>query len=190
MIKPASTKKTGAQKTVAQTSAAVMPDAKPVAVKPVASPETAPGAASQSKPVSKPAVRSATKLASKSIAEPAAKSPVKSAVGVDVRADATTNGVTPPASGKTAKASPKVKIDAESKVKKAKLVRDSFTMPDVEYQVLADMKKAALKAGFEIKKSELLRIGVALIQKTDIEKLRLMLAALSPLKAGRPKNEK
>ncbi|MBC7500618.1 MAG: hypothetical protein H7315_08980 [Herminiimonas sp.] len=171
-----------------------MPDAKPVAAKPVASPETTPGAASQSKPVSKPAARSATKVASKSTAEPAAKSAVKlaikSAVGADVRAAATANGVTPPASAKTAKASPKVKIDAELKVKKAKLVRDSFTMPDVEYQVLADMKKAALKAGFEIKKSELLRIGVALIQKTDIEKLRSMLAALSPLKAGRPKNEK
>lgn len=190
MIKPASTKKIIAPKTAAPKTAAVVPDAKPVAAKPVASAATAPGAASQSKPVAKPAVRNATKIASKSTAEPTAKSVVKSAVGAEVKAAASANGVTLPASAKTAKASPKVKIDAESKVKKAKLVRDSFTMPDVEYQVLADMKKAALKAGFEIKKSELLRIGVALIQKTDIEKLRTMLTTLSPLKAGRPKNEK
>jgi hypothetical protein len=76
------------------------------------------------------------------------------------------------------------------KVKKAKLVRDSFSMPEGEYAVLGAVKKACLKAGIEVKKSELLRIGVALIQKMDVSALKGVLSTLAPLKAGRPKQDK
>lgn len=93
-----------------------------------------------------------------------------------------------PAGKPPAKAKPVA--EHKEKIKKPKLVRDSFTMPEVEYQVLADVKKACIKAGFEIKKSELLRIGVAMIQKLDTVKLKEALAALQPLKAGRPKKDK
>ena len=72
------------------------------------------------------------------------------------------------------------------KIKKPKLVRDSFTMPQSEYDVLALVKKACITAGFDIKKSELLRIGVALIEKMDTKKIKLAQANLTPLKAGRP----
>jgi hypothetical protein len=73
------------------------------------------------------------------------------------------------------------------KVRKAKLVRDSFTMPEDEYEVLGQVKKACLKAGFEIKKSELLRIGVSLISQLDMATLKNVLADLPRLKTGRPK---
>jgi len=66
-------------------------------------------------------------------------------------------------------------------------VRDSFTMPEAEYAVLGQVKKAALKAGFEVKKSELLRIGVALISQIDLATLKNVLAGLPQLKTGRPK---
>ena len=69
---------------------------------------------------------------------------------------------------------------------KTKLVRDSFTMPEHEYAVLGQVKKACLKAGFEIKKSELLRIGVALISQLDLATLQSVLAGLPQLKTGRP----
>lgn len=78
----------------------------------------------------------------------------------------------------------------KEKVKKAKLVRDSFSMPEAEYAVLGAVKKACLKAGIEVKKSELLRIGVALIRKMDVAALKGVLATLPPLKAGRPKQDK
>lgn len=78
----------------------------------------------------------------------------------------------------------------KEKVKKAKLVRDSFTMPEVEYQVLSDVKKAFLKSGVSVKKSELLRAGVALIKTLDLSKLNAVISALAPIKAGRPKNDK
>lgn len=76
---------------------------------------------------------------------------------------------------------------AKEKVKKAKLIRDSFTMPEAEYQVLDRVKKECLKAGIEIKKSQLLRIGVALISKMELASLKNALTALPPLKTGRPK---
>jgi hypothetical protein len=70
---------------------------------------------------------------------------------------------------------------------KPRLVRDSFTMPEREYAVLAEVKQACLKAGFEIKKSELLRIGVALISQIDLATLQSVLSSLPQLKTGRPR---
>ena len=69
------------------------------------------------------------------------------------------------------------------------LVRDSFTMPEQEYAVLATVKQACLKAGFEVKKSELLRMGVALLGQLDAASLRAVLAELPQLKTGRPPGE-
>ena len=66
------------------------------------------------------------------------------------------------------------------------LVRDSFTMPEQEYAVLAEVKQACLRAGIDVKKSELLRIGVALLGQVDIATLKSVLAALPQLKTGRP----
>ena len=65
-------------------------------------------------------------------------------------------------------------------------MRDSFTMPEHEYAVLGTVKQACLKAGFEVKKSELLRIGVALLGQLDMASLRAVLDSLPQLKTGRP----
>jgi hypothetical protein len=62
-------------------------------------------------------------------------------------------------------------------------------MPEQEYAVLAQVKKACLKAGIEVKKSELLRIGVALISQIDMATLQQVLASLPQLKTGRPRSE-
>src|SRR4051812_39231753 len=105
------------------------------------------------KPAAKRPATAAAKKPTATRAAPAAK-PVK------VKALNGT-GAKAPAKSKVKQAAPK------EKVRKSKLVRDSFTMPEAEYQGLGDIKKACLKAGFEVKKSELLRIGVALIRKMD-----------------------
>ncbi len=95
------------------------------------------------------------------------------------------------APAKTAAAKPAAKpaAPAAEKARKPKLVRDSFTMPEQEYAVLGQVKKACIKAGFEIKKSELLRIGVALISQLDLATLKNVLGSLPQLKTGRPKND-
>lgn len=69
------------------------------------------------------------------------------------------------------------------------LVRDSFTMPEQEYAVLAEVKQACLRAGIEVKKSELLRIGVALLGQLDLATLKTVLGALPQLKTGRPPSQ-
>ncbi len=70
-----------------------------------------------------------------------------------------------------------------------KVVRDSFTMPMKEYAKIAKVKEVCLKAGFQIKKSELLRIGIALISDMGTEKLKSAQAKLDPIKTGRPKKQ-
>lgn len=98
----------------------------------------------------------------------------------------------PAAKKVTTRQAPKAaEVAAKSaKAKKEKLVRDSFTMPASEYALLAQLKKACLAAGLEIKKSELLRIGVAQLATLDARKLQAAQAALVPVKAGRPKKHK
>lgn len=114
----------------------------------------------------------AKKAAPASLVKPAAKKPV-------------VNKAVKPAVKPAAK--PVVKT---VKIKKPKLVRDSFTMPQAEYDVLAEVKKTCIAAGFEIKKSELLRIGVAMLHKLDTKKINEALLSLTPLKAGRPSKHK
>ena len=88
---------------------------------------------------------------------------------------------------KTAKATPASRPSTEGQ-DKPRLVRDSFTMPEQEYAVLAQVKLACLKAGIEVKKSELLRIGVALISQLEMATLAQVLASLPQLKTGRPRS--
>ena len=84
----------------------------------------------------------------------------------------------------------KPKATKADKPKKPKLVRDSFTMPEQEYAVLGQVKKTCHAGGMAIKKSELLRIGIAQLAAMDMKKLKAAQAALTPLRAGRPKKHK
>lgn len=93
-----------------------------------------------------------------------------------------------PKAQKPAKAAP----EAESKGKKAsakkpKLVRDSFTFPETDYALLAKLKQRALASGCEIKKSELVRAGLALLDSLAADDLAKALGAVERIKTGRPK---
>ena len=85
------------------------------------------------------------------------------------------------------KATESVATAGKAKVKKDVLVRDSFTMPQSEYQVLSLVKKACLKAGIEIKKSELLRIAVVQLAGLSVAKIATLQKGLNKIQAGRPK---
>jgi hypothetical protein len=87
-----------------------------------------------------------------------------------------------PAASKLAKAA-----DVEVKPKQ-KLVRDSFTIPKNEYALLAALKQRGVGLGHPVKKSELLRAGIAALQAMPDEALLLALRAVPSLKTGRPKN--
>ena len=82
------------------------------------------------------------------------------------------------------------KVAALKKVKKAakpKVVRDSFTMPEVEYQKIADIKVACAKAGVPVKKSEVLRAGLLMLSLLDMAEMKTVFSKLEKIATGRPK---
>jgi hypothetical protein len=85
------------------------------------------------------------------------------------------------------KAAPKPAAKKPKKVQKVKVVRDSFTMPQSEYQKIAEIKAACLKAKMHVKKSEVLRAGLILLAALNAAKLKLVLGSLEKIKTGRPK---
>ena len=89
-----------------------------------------------------------------------------------------------------AKATKKVTATKADKPTKPQLVRDSFTIPESEYAALAKVKKACLKEGFEIKKSELIRIGIALLAEMSSSKVKSAKKKLQTVKTGRPRKHK
>lgn len=85
-------------------------------------------------------------------------------------------------------ASRKVAAPAKpAKVKKPKLVRDSFTIPKAEYQVLDALKQRSAGLARPVKKSELLRAGIKALARMSDAALLDALQAVPAIKTGRPK---
>jgi hypothetical protein len=70
--------------------------------------------------------------------------------------------------------------------KKPKLVRDSFTIPKAEYAAIDALKGRALKLGVGVKKSELLRAGLMLLQELSDARFKAAMASVPTIKTGRP----
>ncbi|RUP29106.1 MAG: hypothetical protein EKK45_11420 [Curvibacter sp.] len=85
---------------------------------------------------------------------------------------------------------PKKVVEPEVKAKKAKLVRDSFTIPKDEYDVLAALKQRAHLLAHSPKKSEILRAGVRLLAELGQEAFLKALKAIPSIKTGRPAADK
>ncbi len=161
-----STSTTAAPEQVASTTPAELPAATPVEI-----PATTPAA---------PAAKTPAK------AKVAAKAPVAKAK--DKASKPAAEVIVPAADLPAAKASKPAKVVKEKKVvvKKPKLVRDSFTFPETDYAKFATLKQRALKIGHEVKKSELLRAGLAALSDLSDEALLQALGAVDKLKPGRP----
>lgn len=65
-------------------------------------------------------------------------------------------------------------------------VRDSFTMPEADFGLIATLKARALAGQRETKKSELLRAGLHALAALDTPALLNALGQLEPVKIGRP----
>lgn len=68
-----------------------------------------------------------------------------------------------------------------------KPVRDSYTMPEIDFALIGTLKARALAAARETKKSELLRAGLHALASLSAPKLVAALNRLEPVKIGRPK---
>ena len=72
------------------------------------------------------------------------------------------------------------------RAKKDKVIRDSFTMPKADYERIAQLKRKCLEAGVAVKKSELLRAGLQLLDSASSRRLVAAISALEAVKTGRP----
>lgn len=77
--------------------------------------------------------------------------------------------------------------EKKKKEQKLKVVRDSFTMPQKEYQKINDIKLICLKAKLHVKKSEVLRAGLHLLAGLSAMELKRVMGGLEKIKTGRPK---
>ena len=85
-------------------------------------------------------------------------------------------------------AAPEPAVDTKAaKAHKTKLVRDSFTIPKDEYQVLDVLKSRALGLERHVRKSELLRAGIRALNAMSDRAFLAAIDAVPTLKTGRPK---
>jgi hypothetical protein len=155
--------RSAAPKVAAATPAVVSTTAKPAA-----------------KPAVKAAVKAVAKTAPKAVTLPVAQTPAKAVVKTAVKT--------------TAKAEPKVakvaavkpKSDKLLKDKKAKLVRDSFTIPKLEYLLLDQLKQRSGTLGTAVKKSELIRAGIKALAAMADAGFLAAVKAVPTIKTGRP----
>jgi hypothetical protein len=159
------------------------PLTKPAVTKPLTASRPVPKVAQKTKtkqvtksaPVTpKAIVKSPAAAPAKTPAKPTIKPAVKPAVKAHLKAGA--------------KSLPKVKVKTAkpAKEKKAKLVRDSFTIPKVEYTMLEDLKQRAGKLSTQIKKSELLRAGIKALAAMSDSAFLSALKLVPTIKTGRP----
>lgn len=93
-----------------------------------------------------------------------------------------------PAAAETAPVSAPVQAKAK-RAKKDKVVRDSFTMPKSDYDKIAALKKKCLDAGVSVKKSELLRAGLLMLESASPKRLVAAVSSVEAVKTGRPAQE-
>lgn len=72
----------------------------------------------------------------------------------------------------------------------AKVIRDSFTIPSNEYEVISRIKKRCMKAGVSANKSEILRAGLSALDAMRDKELAEMFESLLRVKTGRPASKK
>ena len=143
-------------------------------------------AAAAASPVD-PVAKLPAKPPAKAAAKPAVKAPAQ------VARKATTKVIAQTAKAAAAKAPASTAAPASAssekpaKPVKQRLVRDSFTMPEADFALVAVLKARALGLGRAAKKSELLRAGLQLLNQQEPKVLLAALDRLQPIKTGRPK---
>jgi hypothetical protein len=188
---------------MATTDSVVIAATLPAAAPAQAPSATTPKAAKTAKaPVKKKTTQAATKspavkvATGKATAKKAAakKAPVKKAAAKKASAKKAVLKKTAPM--KTAPMAPLFKALVPTKPKQAvkqkkpKLVRDSFTIPKAEYEVLDELKQHADKLSRPAKKSELLRAGIKILASLSDAALLTALAQVPTIKTGRPASKK
>ena len=91
-----------------------------------------------------------------------------------------------PAKAPVPLSSPEATAEKTTKSKKPKMVRDSFTIPKMEYAVLETMKERSAKLLSPAKKTELFRAGIKALAALPDAAFLAAIQAVPSLKTGRP----
>jgi hypothetical protein len=67
-----------------------------------------------------------------------------------------------------------------------KVIRDSFTIPADEYELISRIKQRCMKAGVSANKSEILRAGLAALGAMPDRELTRLFENLARVRTGRP----
>ena len=75
----------------------------------------------------------------------------------------------------------------KSKIVKAKVIRDSFSFPEQDYLKISELKKTCLAEGLHVKKGEILRAGLLLLTKLNLDEIKQV---LEQVQTGQPNSSK
>jgi hypothetical protein len=157
----------------------------PVSSQPAKKTARAPKAAAKPGKPAKPAGAAAPKASGKAAAASKPRAAQPKAPGA--KPAAAGKAKAEPVVAEKAKRAKKQKVEKVEKVEKAgKVVRDSFTMPRADYAKIAALKQRCLDGGVAVKKSELLRAGLLLLDSATPEQLLEAVRAVETVKTGRP----
>jgi len=133
-----------------------------------------------------PTQTTAKKVVRKTAKKAPAKAPSKAPAKAPIKAKTVAAKKTPQKTTAKVNAVSTSTPVVETKHKKPKLVRDSFTFPKDEYQAIAGLKQKALGLKHSAKKSEILRAGLKLLSSLNDKAFLAALTNVPALKTGRP----
>ncbi|MDD5266237.1 MAG: hypothetical protein PHO08_03805 [Methylococcales bacterium] len=76
------------------------------------------------------------------------------------------------------------------KTVKAKVIRDSFSFPEIDYLKISELKSICLAAGIHVKKGEIIRAGLHLLTKLNLDELKQAVEQVEKVQTGRPSSVK
>jgi hypothetical protein len=77
-------------------------------------------------------------------------------------------------------------VPVREAVNENKVIRDSFTMPEEDYNLIAELRTRCLKAGITVSKSEAIRAGLNALSRMSDKELFAVIDRLAKVKTGRP----
>lgn len=80
------------------------------------------------------------------------------------------------------------KILSHKNISTTKTIRDTFTLPEDDYVIIKHSRKRLLKQEISVTKSEIIRIGLKVLQEMSDKDLKDCYNLIKKVKIGRPKN--
>ncbi len=79
-----------------------------------------------------------------------------------------------------------IRLNGLQPEKKEKVIRDSFTLPSSDYELIATLRQRCLTRAVNATKSEVIRAGLHILQSLSDEELIQTISSLEKVKTGRP----